>query len=184
MYTGNNVKAIQSQKWLAEALVTLMKDTDYQKITVKDICDQAFLSRQTFYNVFDTKEEILHFYFQNTYRDSFNKIKAQESLSAEDVVNTFIGVIEQNYPLLKTMVRNKLTAILTAEITYGVELFTDAFVVSDERDKTFPYSKAMISGAFSQVLVYWLKQEEPLDIMTLSKLLTNFLKGNVYSFAD
>lgn len=51
MYRGNNVTAIQSQRWLGEALIDLMKEKAYSAITIADICKRADLSRQTFYNV-------------------------------------------------------------------------------------------------------------------------------------
>lgn len=182
MYSGTNIKAIQSQKWLAEALISLMAEKDYRKITVKDICKQADLSRQTFYNVFDSKDEILHFYLQNSYSNSFARIKDHTTLSAEDIVTTFIEVIEQNLLLLENMTQNQLTGILAEEIVSGVDLFTDTFVSVNQRDETFPYNKAMVSGAFSQVLIYWLKQKHPLDIHILSTLLTDFLQGKAYVF--
>lgn len=183
MYQGTNVKAIQSQKWLADALVALMCEADYRSITIKDICRRADLSRQTFYNVFDSKDEILHFYLQCTYRDSLNELKQHGTLTAEDVVRTFIGVVEQNLKMLNTMVKNHLMGILAEEIVSGVDLFTDAFVADDQRDEVFPYSKAMLSGAFSQVLIFWLSQPEPIDISELAVLLTEFLKGNVYTLS-
>lgn len=180
MYRGTNIKAIQSQRWLTDALVALMREKEYSNITVKDICLRADLSRQTFYNVFESKDEILHFYLQNAYQDSFDRLKQLGTLTAEDVVRTFIGVVEQELEILKIMERNKLTGILSEEIVSGVELFTGAFVTDERRDEIFPYSKAMLSGAFSQVLIFWLQQPQPIGISELSFFLTEFLKGNAY----
>ena len=50
MYDGNNPTALHSMKGLADALLFLMEEQDYSRITVKDICNKADLSRQTFYN--------------------------------------------------------------------------------------------------------------------------------------
>lgn len=184
MYKGTNTIAIQSQQWLANALIELLQNQDYQKITIKDICHQADLSRQTFYNVFNSKEEVLHYYLQNTYLDSFQKLKESSQLSAYDVVDAFIKVIEQNYELLKNMINNHLTGILSEEIVYGVDLFTDAFVLDNNKNEMFPYNKAMVAGAFSQVLIYWLEQKDPISIQSLSSLLTDFLTGRTDVFAQ
>ena len=59
MYRGSNPTAIRSMKWLSEAMMDLLKEKQYSKINVKDICTRADLSRQTFYQIFNSKEEII-----------------------------------------------------------------------------------------------------------------------------
>ena len=59
MYRGSNPTAISSMKWLSEAMMDLLKEKQYSKINVKDICTRADLSRQTFYQIFNSKEEII-----------------------------------------------------------------------------------------------------------------------------
>lgn len=50
MYEGNNPTALHSREWLVDSLLSLMEDNPYSRITVRDICNKADLSRQTFYN--------------------------------------------------------------------------------------------------------------------------------------
>lgn len=59
MYRGSNPTAIRSMKWLSEAMIDLLKEKQYSKINAKDICTRADLSRQTFYQIFNSKEEII-----------------------------------------------------------------------------------------------------------------------------
>lgn len=66
MYNGNNPTALNSRDWLVQALLSLMNSMPYSKITVKNICTKADLSRQTFYNFFETKDDIIRFYRKNT----------------------------------------------------------------------------------------------------------------------
>ena len=70
MYSGTNPKALNSQRLLAEGLVSLMGEKDYYQISVFDICQSASLSRQTFYNFFNSKEEILYFFFKEQFSDN------------------------------------------------------------------------------------------------------------------
>ena len=71
MYVGNNATAIRSQKWIVDSLLSLMEQKPYAEITVRDICKAADLSRQTFYNVFDSKDEVLCFRLRNEYQRQF-----------------------------------------------------------------------------------------------------------------
>ena len=47
MYHGTNKTALKSQKRILEALLNLMEQEEYNNITVKNICRQADISRQT-----------------------------------------------------------------------------------------------------------------------------------------
>lgn len=49
MYIGNNTIALQSREWLVQALISLMQEHPYNKITIKEICTKADLSR-SYYN--------------------------------------------------------------------------------------------------------------------------------------
>ena len=60
MYRGSNPTALQSQQWLTESLIALMEEKPFAQISVQELCRRADLSRQTFYNFFSSKEEILH----------------------------------------------------------------------------------------------------------------------------
>lgn len=64
MYKGNNQIALRSQEWLYKALFILLKQKPFEKITITDICNKAGVSRQTFYQLFDNKEEIIKFYLE------------------------------------------------------------------------------------------------------------------------
>jgi AcrR family transcriptional regulator len=52
-------RAERSCEWMRGALLALMKEKDYQKITVSEITDRAGLSRPTFYLHYKSKDEVL-----------------------------------------------------------------------------------------------------------------------------
>ena len=51
-----------SKKYIAEALILLMKKKEYSKITNKEITDKAGLSHITIYRNFKNKDEIIKYY--------------------------------------------------------------------------------------------------------------------------
>ena len=53
--------SIRSKNALAEALLALMLREAFDDISISDITDKAFLSRQTFYTNFSKKEDILEY---------------------------------------------------------------------------------------------------------------------------
>lgn len=60
IFSTNNPVAIQSQKWLVTALLDLMKEKPYNKITIKEIAEKADLDRSTFYRNINSKEAVLY----------------------------------------------------------------------------------------------------------------------------
>ena len=58
--TSHNPRSVRARRDLLQALVDLLKAKTYSKITITDIANQAGLARHTFYNHYETKEELLH----------------------------------------------------------------------------------------------------------------------------
>ena len=181
MYQGNNVRAIQSQRWLAEALCELMQETSYEKITIGDICARADLSRQTFYNLFDSKEEILRFSLRDAYEERFRVLADQMSISTMDIVNSFACVVGSKQVLLDAMIRNNLSGVIAEEIRICVGLFAGRLVPENRKGRMFPYKEALLSGALSGVLTYWFTRDEMITREELAGLLSDFLSGTFYS---
>lgn len=59
MYRGTNRTACASQKQIAEALLELLNDCSFQSVSVSSICRRADVSRQTFYSLFESKENVI-----------------------------------------------------------------------------------------------------------------------------
>ncbi|MBD7938215.1 TetR/AcrR family transcriptional regulator [Cytobacillus sp. Sa5YUA1] len=55
----NDRRIHKSKKGLKDALITLMAEKEFKKITVTDLVQKADLNRGTFYKHFQTKEELL-----------------------------------------------------------------------------------------------------------------------------
>lgn len=53
---------------------SLLRDKRYKSITVKDICDRAHVSRQSFYVNFRDKEDVVSFIFKRDVVDPFRRI--------------------------------------------------------------------------------------------------------------
>ncbi|XCY69997.1 helix-turn-helix domain-containing protein [Streptococcus iniae] len=73
-----NSIAMKSRQELIQALLRLMKNNNYQLITVSEISDEAQLSRRTFYRIYDSKNDILEDIFyqlSEDYKATFYKKK-------------------------------------------------------------------------------------------------------------
>ena len=181
MYNGNNPTALKSQEWLTEALINLMRETPYDQITIQSICKKAYLSRQTFYNFFDSKEDILRFWLQQKYEEQFNKFETKPTM--QDTIDAFIFVLNENKPTLTAFVENKLDGIVADEMVRCVTQFAEKFVLqSNEIDEAFNYSIILLAGAFAHLLLHCARQEKNISNEEIAGLLKKFLSGELYVF--
>ena len=64
MYCGNNKTALQSQRQIANAMMGLLGQKPFAQITVSEVCKVAGISRQTFYTLFTSRENVMVFTLQ------------------------------------------------------------------------------------------------------------------------
>ena len=180
MYEGKNPTALQSQRWLVESLISLMEEKPFSKITVMDICRKADLSRQTFYNFFTDKEEILRYFLQQQYMAELAKYEGRSRVTIQEIVSSFLFVLMKNDKIFTYMLDNDLSILIAEEITKCVNAFANYFVSENRKNKMLIYSEALLAGAIGNILVCWLKQEERATQQELTELLYQFFKGELY----
>jgi AcrR family transcriptional regulator len=78
-----NRQTIRSRRFLQEALVTLLQEKPYKKITISDITEEADLARSTFYAHFDTKEQLLTSYVDDLLDQFFEMIAARDYIDMD-----------------------------------------------------------------------------------------------------
>ena len=65
LYCGTNKTALASQDQIADALLALLKGKPYDEISVSELCRCAGISRQTFYSLYQSKENVVIRILQN-----------------------------------------------------------------------------------------------------------------------
>ncbi|MBQ9010924.1 MAG: TetR/AcrR family transcriptional regulator [Clostridia bacterium] len=65
MYCGTNKTAVASQWQITSALLALLSEMPYGEISVSAICKRADVSRQTFYSLFQAKDNVITFALRN-----------------------------------------------------------------------------------------------------------------------
>ncbi len=179
MYEGNNPIALQSRMWMINALTALMEEQPYNKITIMDICKKADLSRQTFYNFYTEKDDVLRFYFRNLFGEKPYNLEARENLNLSDVTDLFSKFLVEQDNLLKLMVKNKLEGIIFEEMSASLSTCA-AGATPCSQYATHKYGNAFITGALTQTLICWFKDPERISSDELSALLYKILSGNYY----
>jgi len=63
----DNRQKQRTKSWIFDALMLLMDEMPYNKITISDIAEKAGIARTTFYHNYDDKDDVLYEYLQKTF---------------------------------------------------------------------------------------------------------------------
>ena len=183
MYLGSNKIALQSRDWIAQSFIELLNNIDYSKITINNICEYAKVSRQTFYNLYSNKEDILHFILREKYIYEFEKLQNYKTIELDEVLTIFTKIINNNRELLKLFINNNLSGIIFDELTIGISLFLNTIIKTEQNNKQ-SYGIAFLSGALANILIYWIKDKNPLPSKELKSILEKIFNGKFYPKMD
>lgn len=183
MYEGNNPTALNSREWLVNALLTLMETKPYSKITVKDICQKADLSRQTFYNFFETKDDIILFCIKRCYLEMMDGLKSKSPLLLSDITEELIKTFHKNQDLIYLIISQNLEHLLEYELASVIQIFAEQ-VNPETSNHPYKYGTAFLTGAIAHTVIYWFKDPNPIPAEQLAELLANILSGNYYVIKD
>lgn len=111
MYKGNNPTAIQSQKWLKGSLFELCKTKPYKNVSIKELCTKADLSRQTFYMLFKSKEEIVELIIDDLFENAISNVDIK-SMDMQTLLNLCFSVLKKDTPGIRILIENNLVWIL------------------------------------------------------------------------
>lgn len=181
MYTGNNPTALKSQQMIIEALSSLMKEHPFQKISVKAICDRAEVSRQTYYVLFDSKEDIIELHFDRIF-SRYEAIASKKKLNTRVVSTWFVHFLMNEYDFVKQLVDNSLTPIMTR--CFRNYLYEIEKMIAAAPHPMQKYAMAFVAGALVETAAEYVRDDRGVDDRQLSKIIIDILTGKYFSMPD
>lgn len=108
--TREDLRVVRTKKLLTNALIGMLEEKPFDKVTVNDICETAMVHRATFYNHFKDKIDLLYYVFDGIQEDLFNK--SIENCSYTCARDMYLTVISKT---IDFMVENKKAILLILE---------------------------------------------------------------------
>jgi AcrR family transcriptional regulator len=158
----------RTRESLRSALVSLIEEKGYDRITVQDIIDRADVGRSTFYAHYRDKDDLLETGFQDIRSMVSGEHGAGASAGTGDFLDPLLVVFEhveghrQRWrPLVRKGGADLIVRILRESVTdlvhqeFGVHLHP-----ADRDDADLEPARQFVVGAFMGLLVWWLNHEE------------------------
>ncbi len=145
MYQGENQTALESQKQIRDAFLGLMHEKQYDSICVKEICERANVSRQTFYSLFKTKENvILHLMKCTCTRPKDEEV--EQCFSIDEFSISFADFIYVNFDFFQLLIAHDLYPILYRSI------YTMFQCCQENQDTMYRFMTGGLTGFISGVV--------------------------------
>ena len=180
-HTDPRVRRTKNQ--FEQALLTLLENSDYEKITVSQIAAKAGLNRATFYLHYEDKEDLLEQYLTK-FLDEFQrsaKIVPEEfrydSHYAHPLFIRMFEHMEKNIKFYQIM----LSDLANSQIYFSIQSIISSFVqdASDYMHKdgiTYKVptdlSNAYVTSAYLGTILWWLENDMPYSPLEMATQLT------------
>ena len=166
----------ESKEMIADAFIGLLKSKRMEDITVSQIASEAKIGRNTFYNHFRTKEDILRYVFEKLFQDVNNVLSAKPDPSLREFLLWRFSLIKQNPQLHVFKEEQNIQMMLFQFRRSHTALF-------DPRLKVDEYTSEFFFGGIDCLTARWIRNgmKESPEEMT-RKVLS--LPGEVIFQAD
>lgn len=179
-----NPIALKSQQWLLDALMKLMHEKPYHKVTITEICREADLDRSTFYRNFDTKESLLNQYIQQLTEEFIRRLREAERLTMDQISNVFFNLCIDELDFFVNLRNNGLSNFVLE--SFNNQLPHIHTVVTNKleylvEDEYLMYALAFNAGGMWNMLMSWIDNgmKEPYtDLINAFKEISNFNSYN------
>lgn len=170
-----NRQSIRSRKMMQEALLTLLQEKAYAKISITEINQRANLSRRTFYDHFETKDDLFISLVDDILEPIFTVLMeiVNVSMYGKESEVAFIMLFQQwqdNHKTLKLIRNARSDAVILSRLFNWFHRLYDEVVLPQIKDKDTSlgeYTVCMIAGASFTLLTRWSDEgmKHPPDLM-------------------
>lgn len=112
-----DLRIIKTNRVLFDALITLMKQKDFEKIKISDICEVALINRSTFYAHYEDKYDLLLAMIEDLKNNLENELKKnkEEEISKKyfmDLLKILISHIDEKRETYNSILMHDKNGIL------------------------------------------------------------------------
>lgn len=150
--------ATLSKQLLAEALIQLLQQVEYPKVTITSVCKQAQIARRTFYRNFKTLEDILVYYISTVMEDFIMELQQHMHTDYRSIVLTYFTFWEKHVWLLNLLHNNQLIHIIFTQYIKCLHEFPTILSSSNTAElhkHDVLVQLAYTSGGLWSVLTFW-----------------------------
>lgn len=176
-----NPIARRSKKSIVDAMMDLLKDKSYEKITIKEIMEKADMARRTFYGNFSSKDEIIQYYFGNLFDTLELRLKGDQKVNPKKMAQALFELVLEDKENMMVAKKRGLLNMALVEAYSGeiAKLFNrDDQVQSNQM--TLKYAAGFYLGGVWKIIDQWLGEGAKVTPVKMAELFQNMISGTVF----
>ena len=181
MYEGCNKTALTSQSAIADALLSLMEEKPYTRISVSEICKSAGVSRQTFYTLFASKDNVIAYELERKYcfrPEEHECCRSSMSLELEDICHAYSIYITECRDILALLVRNDILYLLQDNLYNS--FLSCSFYLPECPGRDRVYAADFLAGGLTGVARNYVQQDSTASREHLENILYSLFSGSFF----
>ncbi len=170
---------------IAEALVSLIENNNYNEITIQEIAAICNISRRTIYRHFRTKDEILSYSFRSCVLKLADYISLEDTKDLRKLCLTYFKFWEENIDRLLMMNDAGVLFSFGSEFDSLVSTIADQMLsrsasrpLSPSEISLFRYRFAFETAGFWQVTELWSQENPRRSAEEMAEYMVRILENN------
>ncbi len=182
MYQGCNKTALCSQKCIAEGFYELLREKEYSRITVSEICKKSGVSRQTFYSLFSSKENIVAFILSKEY--SFNpneECDCSGHPTLKELSRGFSSFIVQKSDFIDLLEKNNIIYLMQESLYHSFKTCGTSDISQSSTD-ILPDELAVdfVACGLTTIAKHYVKNRSDISCSQLEKMIYMLFDGALF----
>jgi len=183
-----DLRITKTKRDLRNAIIILLKDKPFEKVTVSDICEKAMINRMTFYKHFQDKYDLIEHTVVFLIEELFVSVanEQQDKNLYEDAVEFCVAltkkVIEECFEkrvVLKTLL-GRNTGIVNDVILKTISKYMELLIKEIDKSKKAKYPVSVITsfmtGGCANLLYHWVVHSNEYEKQKFVDDSTNFVR--------
>lgn len=177
-YYKTDLRITKTHRLLVRALVKLLEEKPFSKISVKDICEEALVSRSGFYSHFEDKYHLLLYCLEDLKQEISDQLDFNDKTLLLDRV---IDFIQSNDRLFHSLFNDdtslELQKMLQSTFTGEIEEFLQVKQTIEKEDfpVPIPIMAVFLAGGITQVIHWWVESDFKEPKETIHQLLSQIM---------
>ncbi len=172
--------AISNRDHIIDCAVEILKNIRYNDITIKDICTQAGVSRQTFYNYFKNKDEVYRAFFikVSACMKLFNPPIEAGYLESKEYVGDIVKFFDDYSDVLLALENQNILWYLSRDLVSSHKSVLIPSIDDNYVHKYPDYFYIYTMSATVFICMKWIKKGKPETSAELVKIIKHYIDSN------
>lgn len=167
-------------KMIADACWRLLQAKRLDAISISTLCQEAKVSRQTFYSLFSTKENVIIYLLIRRCPPSLQGyLKSKEVLTLPDICHCYALYMDEQLPLIRLIFDNGLSHLLATAFYEGI-IHSSKILFAQTGTQFDDYIAHFIAGGLATIAKVYLEKEPAFDFHTFEQLALRLFTGSFF----